>query len=208
MEQCLTDLNKDCTAYIPKYAEIEKCKLDKKLEILASGKLIIRGADYCYFKFPYQNEYDERYSCLREQAIDNKYLSSYCEMKYHYLKTIGNNKYSDQSFFECLNNKDYNINFDVSNQCSKYLLAPDNQDYIIETLTSDKIKNYEMSLDMQTGNKNFIYTKNDLNLMTSDQVIFLGSHSSFKQEDKSFHVWILEHFFTDFVNYKEKKELK
>ena len=40
--------------------------------------------------------------------------------------------------------------------------------------------------------------------MSSDQVIFLGSLSSFQQDQSAYSVWILEHFFTSFVNYQNE----
>jgi hypothetical protein len=72
-------MNKHCKAYIDNFANIEKCELEEKLKILNDGKLVMKGGDYCYFKFPYESSYEELYGCLKEEGIENKYLSSYCE---------------------------------------------------------------------------------------------------------------------------------
>jgi hypothetical protein len=39
----------------------------------------MKGADYCYFKYPWEDQYKKLYKCLEIEKIDEKYLSSECE---------------------------------------------------------------------------------------------------------------------------------
>ena len=163
----------------------------------------MKGGDYCYFKYPYQSSYDELYNCLREQGIDNKYLSSYCEQKYHYKRQM-KISFPEREYFDCLNQKAYGIDFDTTNQCANLLLMPANQDFIVKQMDVKSITGYQISNNIETNVPDFKYTEQPLNLMTSDQVIFLGSLSSFLQGEYASKVWVLEHEFTKLINNRGK----
>ena len=44
----------------------------------------MRGADYCYFYYPWNDQYEDLYDCLESEGIDKEYLSSICEQEYLY----------------------------------------------------------------------------------------------------------------------------
>lgn len=47
--------------------------------LIAEGIDIKKGGDYCYFKYPWADQYEELYACLEEEGIPRQLLSSRCE---------------------------------------------------------------------------------------------------------------------------------
>ena len=47
-----------------------------------NNEVRMKGADYCYFQYPWDDQYEDLYQCLQDEGLEKKYLSSYC-LKQH-----------------------------------------------------------------------------------------------------------------------------
>jgi hypothetical protein len=81
------------------------CKVVTTDVIFASvTDLQMKGADYCKFKYPWADQYNERFSCLQEELVDKQYLSSYCIEQNDYRRIEAENfgeYFDDQGLYQC-----------------------------------------------------------------------------------------------------------
>ena len=80
-----------------------------------------------------------------DQGIDDKYLSSYCLESNDFNRSVAVNSgesYDGDKLYQCY--QDFGI-YHQENECSKYLLMPRNQSFIIEKLTPEKITGFEFT---------------------------------------------------------------
>ena len=70
--------------------ETRICHTVKAIEILQLNysEPVKKGADYCYFKYPWADQAREKYECLMDEGVPKEYLSSFCIENHKYMKEL------------------------------------------------------------------------------------------------------------------------